>query len=211
MASSVVRSCSWAKVVVLLLGLVQLATAGEPNPACSTIPSVDKDSEEKCCDIPSIFPNETMQHCVGEIEKSTKPQLQKSCDIANCMLKKQNLLKSDNRVDLDKVKSFIKDTMQGSDEWKALAEKAVLEECLPMIEKDTSNVMSSLKSSMGDCNPVPALLIACAAAKFYAHCPSKDWTGSPMCDEWKSFLGKCSNSLEDMNAVYTTIESKKMR
>uniref|UniRef100_A0A182K057 OBP47-like domain-containing protein n=1 Tax=Anopheles christyi TaxID=43041 RepID=A0A182K057_9DIPT len=211
MATSIARicSCSWAKVLVLLW-LVQVASAGEPNPACKTMPTLDKDGEEKCCEMPEMFPNETMHHCFGEFERSqSKSQLLKGCEVTTCILKKQNLINSDNQVDKDKIRSYIKDTLKGSDEWKTLVEKAVLEECLPMIEKDSSNVLSKLKSSLGDCDPVPAMALACAAAKFYAQCPAKDWTGSPLCDEWRTFLTKCSSSLEDLNAIYMMIESKK--
>ena len=80
MATTIARigSANRAKVLVLLW-LVQLATAGEPNPACKTLPTVDKDNEDKCCDVPEMFPNETLNACMEEHQKSSKPPLQKSC------------------------------------------------------------------------------------------------------------------------------------
>ncbi|XP_041771174.1 general odorant-binding protein 66 [Anopheles merus] len=206
-----IGSANWAKVL-LLLWLVQVqATAGEPNPACNTMPTMNKDIEDKCCDVPEMFPNETLNACMEEYEQSSKPPLQKSCEITTCVLKKQSLIKSDNTVDKDKIKSYIKEMVKGSDEWKTLVEKAVLEECLPLMDKDPSNVLSKLKSSLGDCDPAPALTIACAAAKFYVNCPAKDRTTSPMCDEWRTFLSKCSNSLEDLNAILMVLEDQKTR
>uniref|UniRef100_A0A182LYU7 OBP47-like domain-containing protein n=1 Tax=Anopheles culicifacies TaxID=139723 RepID=A0A182LYU7_9DIPT len=202
-----IKSCSWSKVLALLW-LVQLA-AGEANPACKTMPSVGKeDSDEKCCNIPEMFPNETIHQCMGEYEKSSMPQLQKSCHFSICVLKKENLLKSDNRVDADLIKAYIKDKIKASDEWKSLIEKTVLQECLPMVEKDNAMV-KQMKSTMGDCDPISALTIACAAAKFYGNCPAKDWTGSPLCDEWKAYLSKCSTTMDDLNEMYKVIESQK--
>ncbi|XP_050075592.1 general odorant-binding protein 66-like [Anopheles maculipalpis] len=202
-----IRTCGWAKVL-LLLWFVQLA-AGEPNAACKTMPSPGKDNDEQCCEMPEMFPNETMQQCMTDFERSSASQLQKSCQFSACVLKKQNLVKSDGKLDTEQIKTYIKDKIKASDEWKGLVEKAVLEDCLPMIEKDSATV-KQMKSSLGDCEPVSALTIACAAAKLFGNCPSKDWTGSPVCDEWKTFLTKCSGSMDDLNAIYMLIESQKL-
>uniref|UniRef100_A0A182SJT9 OBP47-like domain-containing protein n=1 Tax=Anopheles maculatus TaxID=74869 RepID=A0A182SJT9_9DIPT len=157
-------SCAWAKVL-LLLWFVQLAT-GEPNAACKTMPAMGKDENEQCCEMPEMFPNETLHQCMGEFERSSMSQLQKSCQFSACVLKKQNLLKSDGKLDTDQIKPYIKDKIKGSDEWKGLIEKAVLEDCLPMIEKDSS-MLKQMKGSLGDCEPLPAVVIACAAAKVF--------------------------------------------
>uniref|UniRef100_A0A182WJM3 OBP47-like domain-containing protein n=1 Tax=Anopheles minimus TaxID=112268 RepID=A0A182WJM3_9DIPT len=205
--SHCIKSCCWTKVLVLLW-LVQLV-AGEANPACKTMPTVGKESDEKCCNMPEMFPNETLHQCMGEYEQSSMSQLQKSCQFSICVLKKQNLLKSDNRMDADQIKAYIKDKVKGSDEWKSLIEKTVLQECLPMVEKDNAMV-KQMKSTLGDCDPIPALTVACAAAKFYGNCPTKDWTGSSLCDEWKTYLSKCSTTMDDLNEMYKVIESQKL-
>ncbi|XP_052895766.1 general odorant-binding protein 66-like [Anopheles moucheti] len=203
-----IRVCSWTKVLALLW-LVQLAT-GEVSSVCKTMPAFGKeDSEEKCCNIPEMFPNETIHACMGEYDQSSMPQLQKSCKFTTCVLKKHNLIKSDNRLDTEQIKAYIKDKIKASDEWKRLIEKAVLQECLPMVEKDNA-VAKQVKSALSDCDAIAGLTMACAAAKLYSNCPTKDWTGSTTCDEWKTFLSKCSTTMEDLNEMYILIESQKM-
>ncbi|XP_053665867.1 general odorant-binding protein 66 [Anopheles marshallii] len=203
-----IRACPWAKVLVLMW-LVQLAT-GEVSSVCKKIPAIAaEDSEEKCCNIPEMFPNETLHACMGEFEQSSVSQLQKSCKFATCVLKKQNLVKADNRLDAEQIKAYIKDKVKASDEWKSLIEKAVLQECLPMVEKDNA-MAKQMKEALSDCDPIAGLTMACAAAKLYSNCPTKDWTGSPLCDEWKTFLSKCSTTMEDLNEMYMLVESQKM-
>uniref|UniRef100_A0A4Y0BRF1 OBP47-like domain-containing protein n=1 Tax=Anopheles funestus TaxID=62324 RepID=A0A4Y0BRF1_ANOFN len=202
-----IKLCSWTKVL-MLLWFAQLAI-GESNSICKKMPSLGKeDSEDKCCSIPEVFPNETLHQCMGDLEQSSLPQLQKSCQFSICVLKKHNLLKGD-RVDADQIKAYIKDKVKASDEWKSLMEKAVLQDCMPMVEKDNAMV-KQMKTALGDCEPIPALTVACAAAKLYANCPAKDYTGSPLCDEWKTFLSKCSSSMDDLNEIYMLIETQKL-
>uniref|UniRef100_A0A182QX03 OBP47-like domain-containing protein n=1 Tax=Anopheles farauti TaxID=69004 RepID=A0A182QX03_9DIPT len=196
---------------VLLWLLVQVAF-GEPNAACKKMPALVKDdsANEKCCDIPEIFSNETLHQCMEEVERTSKPQVQKSCEFATCVLKRQKHLKPDGTFDVEQVRSYIKDTLKASAEWKTLITSVVLDECIPMAEKDTPGMANQLKSAMGDCNPIPALAFTCSAARFYAKCPSKDWTGSKKCDEWKQYLSECSLSVEDLNEMYVQIESQKL-
>uniref|UniRef100_A0A182NKP1 OBP47-like domain-containing protein n=1 Tax=Anopheles dirus TaxID=7168 RepID=A0A182NKP1_9DIPT len=200
----------WAKALVLLW-LAQLAQ-GEPSAACKTMPALAKDDSNsaRCCEIPEMFSNETLNQCMEEVDRSSKPQVEKSCEFANCVLKKQKHIKSDGSFDVDQIRSYIKDTVKASAEWKTLIEKVVLDECIPMAEKDSPGIAKQLKTAMGECNPVPALAFACSAAKFYAKCPSKDWTGSKPCDEWKKYLSECSHSVEDLNEMYVQIESQKL-
>ncbi|XP_053674754.1 general odorant-binding protein 68-like [Anopheles nili] len=205
-----VSAFSWGKALLLLLWMVQLAQA-EPNAACKNFPSKEKyDGDDQCCIMPRVFTNETVEQCASGMEQSDKPQLQKSCEFASCVMKKHKLLKSDGRFDLDQLRSLIKDSLEASSEWKSLMERVVLDECLPMVQKDSPNVMKELKSSLGDCDPVPAMLVACSAAKLFTKCPSKDWSGSAQCNEWKTYFSKCSSSVEDLNEMFNQIESQKL-
>ncbi|XP_058123213.1 general odorant-binding protein 66-like [Anopheles ziemanni] len=212
MATSVDRSqlqvvsITFGKVLVALW-LAQLVH-GEPNPACKTVPEFMKaESEEKCCEMPQVFLNETVKECWSKVEGSGKSQVEQSCEFSACVFKQDKFTKSDGRVDSDRLRTFIKESLQASSEWKSLLEKVVLEECMPMIEKDAAAIQKLTKS---DCDPTPAFLIACAASKSYAKCPTSSWTGSKACDEWKSYFTKCANTVDDLGEMFKQVESRKL-
>uniref|UniRef100_A0A182JGK1 OBP47-like domain-containing protein n=1 Tax=Anopheles atroparvus TaxID=41427 RepID=A0A182JGK1_ANOAO len=211
MATSVSRSqlqlisITFGKVL-LALWLVQLVH-GEPDAACKKVPEYLKgESDEKCCEIPQFFLNETIKDCWSGLERSSKSDAEKSCEFSSCIFKKDNLVKSDGHMDVDRMRTFIKG-VQASSEWKSLAEKVLVEECIPMIEKDATTIRKLMKS---DCDSSPAFLIACGVAKLFAKCPSSDWTGSPMCDEWKTYFTKCGNTVDDLNEMFKQVESRKL-
>ncbi|KFB40315.1 AGAP007283-PA-like protein [Anopheles sinensis] len=201
-----VVSVMFGKVLVALW-LAQLVH-GEPSSDCKTIPDFMKpDSDDKCCEMPQVFLNETVKECWSKVEGSGKAQVEQSCEFSSCVFKQDKFTKSDGRVDPDRMRTFIKDSLQASSEWKSLVEKVVLEECLPMIEKDASAIQKLTKS---DCDPTPAFLIACAVAKAYAKCPASSWTGSKSCDEWKTYFSKCANTVDDLGEMFKQVESRKL-
>ncbi|ETN65784.1 hypothetical protein AND_002439 [Anopheles darlingi] len=216
MATSIRRgtfpSSVWI-VLMLFAGCAVLQSVrGAGSGACKTIPTFDKSDaqDERCCTTPTVFGNATLMECWKGVSDTSKPEPEKACEFSNCVMKKHKFVKADGKLDGDQFRTYLKEQLKPTPEWMKLLEKVVLEECGPMIEKGREDIKKTMQQFVGQCDPANGVLISCALGKIHANCPAADWNDSKMCNDFKGYFTKCTDTLENMNEMFLAFEAKKM-
>ncbi|XP_050094116.1 general odorant-binding protein 68-like [Anopheles aquasalis] len=200
-------------LVLLFAGCAVLQSVnGAGSGACKTIPENDKSmtQDERCCTTPMVFANATLDECWKGVSDSGKLEPEKACEFSNCIMKKHKFVKANGQLDGDQIRTYLKEQLETTPEWKTLMEKVVLEECGPMIEKGREDIKKVMQQFVGQCDPMNGVLITCALGKVHANCPSADWNDSKLCNEFKSYFSKCTDTLENMNEMFLAFEAKKI-
>ncbi|XP_021695490.1 general odorant-binding protein 66-like [Aedes aegypti] len=198
--------------LILIAGIVLPASA-DSNPACMKLPSVKGlNGNSSCCNFPPLAELKSMEECWSEISSKKEPELVKLCKPLQCMFKRFKVLTVNGTLDKAAAEKYLDNQLKNQTEWLRITKSILLDQCLPMVEKNYTQIVQFFKTNRmdipdpGQCSLKPMLVSICFSAIAFAKCPVSSSSQSPICSEWKKYSNNCTENMEDILQTFKQLD-----